>query len=93
MSPTSLLEVRIGFTRSEGGKVPVNFDEPHITETYGIPNVPQDERIGGGLNTQGVSGFTGLGRQNSNPQFQNPDVVNPRVTWSKITGAHRETRI
>ncbi|MEZ5364191.1 MAG: hypothetical protein R2748_18095 [Bryobacterales bacterium] len=88
MSPTALLEVRVGFTHSRGGKSPVNASLPNMTETYGIPNIPNDDRIGGGLNSQQASGFTSWGRQTSNPQFQNPDVLNPRVNWSKILSSH-----
>jgi hypothetical protein len=88
LTPTSLLEVRFGHTITEAGKVPVNFAEPHIEDTYGIRGIERDERIGGGLNTQNITGFTGLGRQNSNPQFQWPKVWNPRVNYSKLAGAH-----
>jgi hypothetical protein len=88
ISPTSLLEVRVGLTQSRGGKNPVTSSLPNMTEIYGIPNIPDEDRIGGGLNTQSISGFSRLGRQDSNPQFQNPDAVNPRVNWSKIQGAH-----
>ncbi|MBI1353192.1 MAG: TonB-dependent receptor plug domain-containing protein [Acidobacteria bacterium] len=88
MTPTSLLEVRVGYTHSSAGKTPVNFDLPHVTDTYGIPGVTRDDRIGGGLNAQSVSGFSSWGRQTSNPQFQNPDVVNPRVNYSRILSRH-----
>ena len=88
MSPSSLLEVRVGFTHSKAGKTPVNFDQPHVSDAYGIPNVTRDERIGGGLNSHNIGGFTALGRQTSNPQFQNPDVINPRVNYSKILSRH-----
>ncbi len=88
LTPTSLLEVRFGQTITEAGKQPVNFAEPHIEDTYGIRGIDRDERIGGGLNTQNITGFTGLGRQSSNPQFQWPTVYNPRVNYSKLAGAH-----
>lgn len=88
ITPTSLLEARFGWTATEAGKVPVNFSEPHIQDTYGITGIERDERIGGGLNSQGVTGFTQFGRQSSNPQFQWPKVWNPRVTYSKMAGAH-----
>lgn len=88
LTPTSLLEARFGHTITEAGKVPVNFAEPHIEDTYGIRGIERDERIGGGLNTQNITGFTGLGRQSSNPQFQWPKVWNPRVNYSKLAGAH-----
>jgi hypothetical protein len=86
VSPTSILEFRLALTQTDGGKRPANADEAHIEQTYGIRGIPNDPRIGGGLNTQGVSGFTQWGRQNSNPQFQNPDVWNPRVNYSTIRG-------
>ena len=88
LSPTSLLEVRFGYTSTEAGKNPVNYLEPHIEETYGITGISHDERVGGGLNSQGVSGFTSFGRQTSNPQFQWPKVWNPRLSYSKLAGSH-----
>jgi hypothetical protein len=33
-----------------------------------------------------VTGWTTWGRQNSNPQFQDPSVLNPRVNYSWIRG-------
>ena len=88
VSPTSLLEFRMAFTRTEAGKTPVGFDLPHMEDTFGIQGLPHDERVGGGLNSQEVSGFDSFGRQTSNPQFQDPDVWNPRVNFSSIYGAH-----
>jgi len=88
MSPTSLLEARVGITQSRGGKNAVNFERDHMTDLYGIPNIPRNDRIGGGLNAQEVNGFNDWGRQTSNPQLQNPDVVNPRVNYSNIWGQH-----
>jgi hypothetical protein len=88
VSPVSLLEVRFGFTRTEAGKTPVNFDDEHMTDKYGIPGIARDERIGGGLNSQQVSGFNSFGRQTSNPQFQWPDVYNPRFNFSTIKSTH-----
>ena len=88
MSPTSLLEARVGFTHSRGGKNAVNYELANMSELYGIPNIPNDPRIGGGLNNQNISGFNSFGRQTSNPQFQDPDVVNPRVNYSNILSSH-----
>ena len=39
----------------------------------------------GGLTAAVVTGWTAWGRQNSNPQFQDPFVVNPRINYSWIT--------
>ncbi len=86
--PSSLLEIRFGWTVTEAGKNPVNYREPHIEDAYGIKGISRDERVGGGLNSQGVTGFTSFGRQSSNPQFQWPTVWNPRVNYSRLAGAH-----
>lgn len=88
LSPTSLLEARFGYTLTEAGKNPVNYQLPHIEDEYGIRGIARDERIGGGLNTQSVTGFTSFGRQSSNPQFQWPTVWNPRLNYSRLAGAH-----
>ena len=88
LTPTTLAEFRLGFTQTDGGKSPVNAGAPPLEETYGIRGVPRDPRVGGGLNTHSVTGYTQFGRQSSNPQFQNPDVLNPRVNLSTIVRAH-----
>ena len=59
-----------------------------MLEEYGIPGLPDSPVIGGGLTSQSIGGFTALGRQGSNPQFQNPFVVNPKVNYSKILSRH-----
>ena len=48
--------------------------------------MPTDPRFAGGLTEQGVTGWTTWGRQNSNPQFQDPSVFNPRINYSWIKG-------
>src|SRR6202034_3738861 len=42
----------------------------------------------GGINTQTITGLTALGRQTSNPQFQNPTSWNPALNYSKTIGRH-----
>ena len=53
---------------------------------YGITGLPTDPRFAGGLTEQGVTGWTTWGRQNSNPQFQDPSVFNPRINFSWVRG-------
>jgi hypothetical protein len=86
LTPTSLLEVRVGLSRTEAGKEPPGVGGPTMLELYGIPGLPTDPRFAGGLTEQGVSGWTTWGRQNSNPQFQDPSVINPRINYSWIRG-------
>jgi Carboxypeptidase regulatory-like domain/TonB-dependent Receptor Plug Domain/TonB dependent receptor len=87
-SPTtsSLLEIRLGWSRTKAGKEPPGVGGPGMLELYGIPGLPTDPRFAGGLTEQGVTGWTTWGRQNSNPQFQDPSVFNPRVNYSWIMG-------
>jgi hypothetical protein len=88
LSATSLIDFRLSLGWTEGGKTPNGFERPNALEEYGIPGLPDSPEIGGGLTTQGIGGFTTLGRQSSNPQFQNPFVVNPKTNYSKILGRH-----
>ncbi|HTM49370.1 MAG TPA: TonB-dependent receptor [Bryobacteraceae bacterium] len=88
MSPTSLIEFRLGITRSIGGKWPVQIGLPNMQDGYGIPGLPTDPELTGGLNTQSISGYAGLGRRSSTPQFQNPLVIDPKVNYSKVFTRH-----
>ena len=71
---------------TKAGKEPPGVGGPNMLEAYGIPGLPTDERFAGGLTEQGVTGWTTWGRQNSNPQFQDPTVFNPRINYSWIKG-------
>jgi hypothetical protein len=87
-SPTtnSLLEMRLGWSHTDAGKEPPGVGGPTMLELYGIRGLPSDPRFAGGLTEQGVTGWTTWGRQNSNPQFQNPSVFNPRINYSWVRG-------
>ncbi len=83
---SSLLEFRLGVSRTQAGKEPPGVGSPGMLEAYGITGLPTDARFAGGLTEQGVSGLTTWGRQNSNPQFQDPSVLNPRINYSWVRG-------
>src|SRR5215467_9418461 len=90
-TPTSnsLLEARLGFTHVLAGKNPPFIGGPSLQSLFGIQGLPTTPNLTGGLNTQSISGFgTALGRQTSNPQFQNPTSWNPKINYSKIMGRH-----
>ena len=42
----------------------------------------------GGLPTQLINGFSDLGRQATNPQWQYPTVYNPKVNYTWLAGRH-----
>ncbi len=89
IGPTSLLEFRFGVSSTEGMKAPATMNGgPDMLAAYGIPGLPTDPIITGGLNTQAVSGYGTMGRDWSSPQHQNPFVLNPKVNYSRIVGRH-----
>ncbi|MCC6393761.1 MAG: TonB-dependent receptor, partial [Bryobacterales bacterium] len=83
---STVLEARAGVGWTEGGKTPIGLGEPSLLTD--IPNLPTDKLVAGSMNSQSVQGFSQFGRQTSNPQFQNPFAVNPRVSLAKFLGRH-----
>ncbi len=57
-------------------------------DLYGITGLPEDPEITGGLTTQTITGFSQLGRQATNPQFQNPENINIRPSYTFQAGNH-----
>ena len=89
VNSSTTVEARLGVTWTEGGKSPIGLGEPSLLEANGITGLPTDPRVKGALNSQSVGGgFSQFGRQTSNPQFQNPFVVNPKVNIGKLIGRH-----
>ncbi len=90
VTPTSVLEARFGFTHVLAGKQPPYLGGPSMASLFGgFQGLPTSPNLTGGLNTQSISGFaTALGRQTSNPQFQNPTSFDPKLSFSKIAGRH-----
>jgi len=85
ISPTLILEARLGIDYTIGGKTPptLGISMPQFV----IPGEPTGS-LAGGLFTVSLSGFSALGRQNSNPQYQDPFVGDPKVNLTKIMGRH-----
>jgi Carboxypeptidase regulatory-like domain/TonB dependent receptor/TonB-dependent Receptor Plug Domain len=86
VSPTSILEFRLGGNYSHNGKLPSTVGQP--TAGFTIPGQPLDPSFAGGLISSSVSGFSQFGRQSSNPQYQYPLVYDPKVNYTKILGRH-----
>jgi hypothetical protein len=87
-SGTSLLEVRFGWSETTAGKNPWGLGTSSALEAYGIGGLPNDPRVVGGLPTQLITGFSDLGRQATNPQWQFPTVYNPKVNYTWMLGRH-----
>jgi hypothetical protein len=87
INPTSILEVRVGFDYTEAGKNPIALGQP--VGDFAVPNLPTDPSFAGGLYSLNLGGgFSQLGRQSSNPQYQYPIVLDPKVNFTKILGRH-----
>jgi hypothetical protein len=87
-SGSSLFEGRFGWSGTRAGKNPAALGTPGAFETYGIAGLPTDPRIAGGLPTQLIPGFADLGRQATNPQWQYPEVWNPKLNYTWVSGRH-----
>jgi len=88
VSSNSILEARLGWTHIVAGKEPPLVGGPSLESMFGIQGLPTTQNLTGGFNTQSVSGYTALGRQTSNPQFQNPVSWDPKINFSKNLGRH-----
>ena len=86
--PTSLLEVRFGYSWTEAGKNPPALGTDSALDQFGLPGLPTDDRIAGGLPTQLITGYSDLGRQATNPQWQYPTVYNPKLNYTWTMKAH-----
>jgi hypothetical protein len=90
ISPVSVLEARFGFSRMNSGKTPVLAGGPSMQQLFGITGLPTDPQYTGGLTYQDFAdgGFTNLGRQWTNPQYQKPLVWNPKVNYTRLLSHH-----
>src|SRR5262249_5737846 len=82
------LRFRLGISANNGAKTPPLTGGPSMLQLYGITGLPTDPTITGGLTTQTITGLSQLGRQSTNPQFQNPSNVDPRVNYSWTWSRH-----
>ena len=84
-SGTSFFEMRFGYSWTQAGKNPPALGSASAFDQFGLPGLPDDPRISGGLPTILITGYSDLGRQATNPQWQYPTVYNPKVnyTWTK----------
>ena len=80
-----VLEARIGLSGTQAGKYSLSIGD----NVFNIPGLPTDPTVAGGLPSIGVSGgFTAFGRQSTNPQWQNPSLLDPKLNYSWVRGHH-----
>jgi hypothetical protein len=79
-----IVDARVGLSRTKAGKYSLSIGNNAIT----IPGLPTNPVVAGGLPTISISGFSVLGRQSTNPQWQNPAVLDPKLNFTWVKGHH-----
>ena len=81
-----VLDVRMGLDRTKAGKYNLSIGN---TAFNGIPGLPTTNAVvAGGLPSIGITGFSGFGRQSTNPQWQDPALIDPKLNFTWIKGNH-----
>ncbi len=85
ISSNQLLDVRLAISQTDAGKASLSIGN----NAFNIPGRPTNPVVYGGLSTISITGgFSALGRQSTNPQWQNPAVLDPKVNYSIVRGKH-----
>jgi hypothetical protein len=84
----SVLDIRFSRSKIDAGKRPPLVGGASMFDLYGITGLPDDPLVTGGLTTQTIGGLSQLGRQATNPQFQNPTNYNLRTSYTILLGRH-----
>jgi hypothetical protein len=85
---SSLFEARFGYSWTQAGKNPTSLGSDSALKQFGLPGLPDDPRISGGLPTNLITGYSDLGRQATNPQWQYPTVYNPKINYTWTRAGH-----
>ncbi len=80
-----VLDARLGLSRTKAGKYTLSIGQNAFT-IPGLQTVPAG--IAGGLPQVSISNFTTFGRQSTNPQWQNPALLDPKVNFTWVKGKH-----
>ncbi len=80
-----LLDARLGLSRTKAGKYSLSIG---TNPGFLFPGLPTDPLVAGGIPGISITGFSALGRQTTNPQFQNPGLLDPKVNYSWVVKKH-----
>ena len=79
-----IVDARLGLSRTKAGKFNLSIGD----NAFSIPGLPSNPIVAGGLPSEAITGFTGFGRQSTNPQWQDPALLDPKVNFSWVKGNH-----
>jgi hypothetical protein len=81
-----VLDTRAGLDRTKAGKYNLSIGNTAFNFISGLPTT--NVVVAGGLPSLGITGFTGFGRQSTNPQWQDPALIDPKVNYTWVRGNH-----
>jgi hypothetical protein len=81
-----VLDARLGLDRTKAGKYNLSIGNSSFNYIPGLPT--GNAVVAGGLPSTGITGFTGFGRQSTNPQWQDPALIDPKVNFTWVRGNH-----
>jgi hypothetical protein len=80
-----VLDFRLGVSETRAGKFTLSIGDNAVV----IPGLPTNPIVAGGLPSTSVAGgFSAFGRQSTNPQWQYPSLVQPKINLSWVKGKH-----
>jgi hypothetical protein len=79
-----VIDARVGISKTKAGKYSLSIGDNAIT----IPGLPTNPTVAGGLPSTSISNFSAFGRQSTNPQWQNPSLLDPKVNFTWVKGKH-----
>jgi hypothetical protein len=80
-----VLDARLGLSRTKAGKFTLSIGQ-NVFTIPGLQTVPAG--IAGGLPQVSITNFTTFGRQSTNPQWQDPSLLDPKANFTWIKGKH-----
>jgi hypothetical protein len=88
ISANKIIDARFALSGTQAGKWTKAIGTSYITPSQ-IPGLPTIANVSGGLPSIAISGgFTSFGRQSTNPQWQNPSVLDPKINFTWVKGKH-----
>ena len=88
MGANKILDVRLALSGTKAGKWTFAIGNTSFPAAD-IPGLPAIAGVSGGLPSMAISGgFSSFGRQSTNPQWQNPSLLDPKVNFSWVRGKH-----
>ena len=81
-----VMDVRLGLDRTKAGKFNLSIGNTAFNYLPGLPT--SNAVVAGGLPSISITGFSAFGRQSTNPQWQDPALIDPKVNFTYVKGHH-----